>query len=114
VTESKWKRKARALSRLAENQRGKPEGDLARQKLLEIINAHPEAKDYEPVKELIRRDLAMKDVMTMKKRGIPLEGDWTGRNLFEAIALMETDYKRRIAEADDCERLATPAAQLPA
>jgi len=96
---NKWKRKVQALARLAEDQRGKPEGDLAREKLLQIINKYPEAAQYEPVAELIQRDLTMADIGQMKRDGISTDGKWTGRNLWEALKMMEVDYKERMARA---------------
>lgn len=96
MTESHWKRKARALARLAEDQRGKPEGDLARAKLLEIIGKHPEAKDYEPVKVLIEKDLTMRDIAMMHRDGISTDGRWEGESLQDAIAIMQADYRARI------------------
>ena len=94
----RWKSKARSLAKLAEDQRGKPEGDLARQKLLEIINNHPEARDYQPIKDLIERELTLQDIAFMRHNGIYTDGSWTGGDLQEAIAVMEIDYKRRIQE----------------
>lgn len=111
MTENRWKRKARALAKLAEDQRGKPEGDLARQKLLEIINKHPEAANYEPVKELVERDLTMKDIGWMKRHGVSTDGEWTGGNLNEAIALMIADYKSRMTRAKR-KRLVSPIFEL--
>ena len=104
TAENKWKRKAEALARLAEDQRGKPEGELAREKLLAIINKHPEAASYEPVVELARRDMTMRDVAQMMKDGISTAGKWEGdycggdynAQLKSAIAKMEGDYWQRI------------------
>jgi hypothetical protein len=93
---NRWKRKVQALIRLADDQRGKPEGDLARQKLLSILNKYPEAREYQPVQELARRDLTLKDVGYMKRNLIPITGSWTGANLQQAIKLMEADYRERI------------------
>lgn len=92
MRESKWKRKARALARLAQDQRGKPEGESARAKLLEIINKHPEAQNFEPIQRL-----AMSDVAYMRRNNIDTDGVWTGGDFKEAIALMEQDYCNRIA-----------------
>lgn len=93
---NKWQRKAKALVRLAEDQRGTPEGDLAREKLLLIINNHPEARDFEPVKVLVERDITMADVIRAKRIGVDLTGSWTGENLQDAIQIMMQDYNRRI------------------
>jgi len=108
---NRWKRKVRALTRLAEDQRGKPEGDLAREKLLQIINKYPGAAQYKPVVELAKKDLTMADIGWMKRHGISTDGSWTGGNLFEAIALMEADYKQRIMRARQ-KRLAAPTYEL--
>jgi len=111
-----WKETARSLAALADDQRGKPEGNAARQKLLQIINEHPEAANYEPIKALADRDLTMRDVAIMHSRNISTDGSWTGTNLRHAIALMERDYKARIHAADERDnqrRLQTPQAQLP-
>lgn len=89
-----WKRKAIALAKLAEDQRGKPEGETARRKLLEIINKHPEVVQLEEVKQLTLADLGQ-----MKRRGISLAGSWTGNDLQDAIRLMEEDYRQRMAES---------------
>lgn len=96
ATVNRWKRKAAALAQLAEDQRGKPEGDLARQKLLEIINNHPEAANYEPVRELAQRDITLGDVARMKRDGISTEGRWEGATFIEAYAAMVADYWQRI------------------
>jgi hypothetical protein len=90
---NRWKSKVQALIRLAEDQEGKPEGELAREKLRLILEKYPEARQYQPVREFM-----LKDVGYMKRHGIPTEGSWTGGNLQEAIALMVADYRRRIAE----------------
>lgn len=57
---NRWKRKAEALLRLAEDQRGTPEGDLAREKLAEILVNHPEAG-------LTVRDITLKDIGDLHK-----------------------------------------------
>lgn len=102
MTQTRWQRKAEALARLAEDQRGKPEGELARQKLLEIINKHPEAADYEPIIELARRDIDW--VMTgthlveMKQADVSLDGKWEGDTMEGAIKAMVRDYQYRYLE----------------
>lgn len=97
MADNRWRRKANALARLAEDQRGKPEGELARQKLQEIIANHPEAREYQPVNDLFARDLQLKDIGAMHRMGISTEGSWSGRTLGEALAAMSRDYKGRIA-----------------
>ena len=92
-----WKRKADALLRLAEDQAGKPEGELAREMLRRLISRHPEVTmAYEPM-----REFAMGDVAFMRKKGISTDGTWTGRNLQDAIALMIGDYRQRIEAFKD-------------
>lgn len=90
---AKWQRKVDALIRLAEDQAGKPEGDLARQKLRQILRRHPEARAYEPLQAFTLRDVGY-----MRRHGISTGGSWTGGNLAEAIALMIADYRGRIVE----------------
>lgn len=93
---SKWKRKIDALIRLAEDQRGKPEGDLAREKLAEILRKHPEAVRYEPLQGLARRDISMKDVAWMHRHEVSTDGSWTAATLQEALAKMVDDYYWRM------------------
>ena len=113
MTTNKWRRKADALARLAEDQRGKPEGDLARQKLQEIIANHPEAREYQPVKDLFARDLELKDIGAMRMAGISTAGSWHGRTIAEVLAAMTQDYKARIARYQSRPRIAGAAKQLP-
>lgn len=89
---NKWKSKADSLLRLAEDQKGKPEGELARQKLKEILDKHPEAKHYEPLQKFM-----LSDIKAMRMKGISTDGSWTGNNLQDAIAMMVLDYKQRLA-----------------
>lgn len=98
---NKWKRKIASLILLAEDQAGKPEGDLAREKLRLILDKHPEARQYAPVRRFMTSDLAR-----MKQAGISTDGSWTGHNLAEALALMTADYARRL-------RKQTPTLLLP-
>ena len=89
---NRWKSKADALLRLAEDQKGKPEGELARQKLKEILANHPEARQYEPLQKFM-----LSDLKEMKMKNISTDGKWTGRNLQEALAMMTLDYRKRLA-----------------
>ena len=98
---NRWKRKVDALILLAEDQAGKPEGDLAREKLRAILDKHPEARQYELVKQFM-----MGDLTRMRRAGISTDGSWTGRNLAEALALMTADYAQRL-------RKQTPILLLP-
>ena len=52
MNQNKWKRKLDALIRLARDQEGKPEGDVARDKIALILRNHPEALEYPPVVDL--------------------------------------------------------------
>ena len=97
--ENRWQTKVDALIRLAEDQKGKPEGDLAREKLLSILQKHPEAVTYQPIVDLAWRDLTTKDVAQMHRRGISTDGSWTGVNLQDALAKMMQDYQRRMVRA---------------
>jgi len=85
--DNRWKRKADALARLAENQAGKPEGELAKEKLRAIIAKHPEAREYPPIKNL-------------SLKGIDLTGSWSARTPQEAVAMMMADYRVRAAMRD--------------
>ena len=96
---NKWQTKVDALILLAEDQKGKPEGDLAREKLLLILQNHPEAVSYKLIVDLAWRDITTKDVVKMHRMGISTDGSWTGANLQEALYKMQQDYYRRMAEA---------------
>ena len=99
---NRWKRKIQALARLAEDQRGKPEGELAREKMRHILERYPEARDYGPAREFMMSDLAW-----MRRQGIDTDGSWRGIDLQEAIALMTADYERRIEDYQRQKRLLT-------
>ncbi len=88
-----WRRKADSLLRLANDQAGKPEGELAREMLRRIIAKHPElTMGYEPL-----REFAMSDIGYMLRNGISTGGSWTGHNVKDAVRLMVADYRQRIA-----------------
>jgi len=57
------------------------------------LERYPEARDYEPVKQFM-----MSDIAYMQRNRISTDGSWTGRNLQEAVALMEAEYRQRIEE----------------
>jgi hypothetical protein len=97
---NRWKSKVRALIALTEDQAGKPEGELAREKLRYILARHPEAREYEPV-----RAFMLSDIRYMRQRGISTDGSWTGRNLEEAVGLMVADYRGRIEAFRQQKRL---------
>lgn len=88
---TRWKRRALALARLAEDQRGKPEGESAARKLRHILERYPEAREYEPLAEF-----TMSDLRFMRAKGISTEGRWEGESVEDAIAVMIGDYRRRI------------------
>ena len=92
---NRWQTKVDALIRLAEDQEGKPEGALAREKLVLILQKHPEAVSYQPILDLAWRDLTTRDVVKMKWMGISTAGSWTGANLMAAIDKMLQDYYQR-------------------
>jgi len=94
---SRWKSKVDALIRLAEDQAGKPEGRVARAKLKQILELYPEAaREHPPFEQYARRAFMTSDLLFMKRRGISTQGQWTGRNLQEAIAIMINDFWGRI------------------
>jgi hypothetical protein len=93
---NRWRRKAAALIRLAEDQKGKPEGDVAREKLLNIINNHPEAATFTPIVEFARREVTGADVARMRQYGSDLTGRWSGPDAWEA---MVRDYRARAHRA---------------
>lgn len=96
MTRDSWKRKAEALARLAEDQRGKPEGDLAREKLLEIIRRHPDALLYQPVTDLVATDM---HIMARDLREIDTTGHWEGIDFADAFRQMKADYAQRLRAA---------------
>lgn len=91
---TRWKRRALALARLAEDQRGKPEGEAAARKLRYILEKYPEACEYEPIAEFTMRDLRF-----MRDSGISTGGKWEGESVEDAIAMMIRDYRARVAAA---------------
>ena len=97
----KWKRKVDALIRLAEDQAGKPEGEVARAKLRQILEKHPwAAQEHKPLE-----DFAVSDLGYMARVGISREGSWTAGNVAGAIALMIADYEQRIEKHKQLQRL---------
>lgn len=108
-------RTAKALVAMALDRGDKPEGIIARQKLLALINRNPELISYPPIVALAQSDLGfvlpatarattqrpsrphitMQDIYAMRKAGIDTSGSWTGRNLNEAIAMAAADLIRR-------------------
>ncbi len=95
MNDNQWKRKARKLAALAEDERGKPEGDLARQKLLEIINRHPEAAGYAPIVKLVARDITLDAVAQMHDDGVSTDDEWTAEDLLAATKVMEAGVRAR-------------------
>lgn len=101
MTQDRWQSKIDALIRLAKDQAGKPEGELARAKLQQILDKYPwAAQQYQPL-----ADFAVSDLKYMMRVGISHQGSWTGRNLQEALRIMVADYKQRIEEYERLQRL---------
>jgi hypothetical protein len=93
----RWKSKVDALIRLADDQAGKPEGELAKAKLKQILALYPEAaKEHAPFEQYAWRIFTLGDLKFMKQWDISIGGSWTGRNLQEAIATMIVDFWQRI------------------
>jgi len=98
---NKWKRKVDALIRLAEDQAGKPEGEVAKAKLKQILDKHPwAAQEHKPLE-----DFAVSNLGYMARVGISREGSWTGGDLQHAISLMIADYEQRIERHKQLQRL---------
>lgn len=93
---NRWKSKVDALIRLAKDQAGKPEGELAREKLRQILENYPQAAfQHEPLATYAREFMGS-DLMYMKRVGIPTTGRWQGRDIREAANMMVADYWDRI------------------
>lgn len=71
-----WREQARNLAELSEEQRGKPGGDVARRKLLSLVNKHPEAANLHEVQTLVQRDITMAEAAYICRNGISTEGSW--------------------------------------
>ena len=94
---NRWQSKVDALIRLAEDQKGKPEGELAREKLRQILEKYPEAAQaHQPLHEFAEREFTAADLGYMMRQGISIDGRWTGRNLQDAILRMVAEYRVRI------------------
>lgn len=96
MPKDRWQTKADALIKLADDQCGKPEGDLAREKLLAIINAHPESFAYQPLIDFAEREFTLSDLREMRQQNISTDGRWMANTLDGAIKMMVADYKRRL------------------
>lgn len=96
MTKDRWQTKADALIRLADDQRGKPEGDVARAMLLKIINNHPESFAYQPLIDFAEREFTLGDLREMRQQNVSTDGRWTADTLDGAIKMMVADYKRRL------------------
>jgi hypothetical protein len=93
---NRWKSKVDALIHLAKDQAGKPEGELARDKLRQILDKYPEAAfQHEPLAGYAREFMGG-DLLYMKQVGIPWTGRWQGQNMHEALQTMISDYWSRI------------------
>ena len=111
----RWKRTAEALIRLAEDQKGKPEGNVARQKLQQILSKYPETRSHPPVIAFIERDLGMappgseaprvsygtmpmSEFYRMRQAGVNTDGRWTGTSFQDAVRKMQDDLRQRISD----------------
>lgn len=94
---NRWQSKVDALIRLAEDQKGKPEGELAWEKLRQILEKYPEAAQaHRPLYEFAEREFTTADLGYMIRHDISIDGRWTGRNWQEAILHMVAEYRARI------------------
>lgn len=94
---NRWKRTAEALARLAEDQQGKPEGDVARQKLIQILDKHPEARSHPPIIAFMRREMTLREFHDIRAAGVDTDGAWTGVDWRDAIRKMTEDLRQRMA-----------------
>lgn len=93
----KWQPKIDGLILLAEDQAGKPEGELAKEKLRRILCRFPElAMQHTPFGDYADRTFTLRDLRKMQRLNISTGGVWQGRNLDEAMAMMVADYKQRL------------------
>ena len=82
------------LKRLAEDQRGKPEGEAALRKIRELIEKYPETRSaLKPYWEFTGHDFVF-----LKRHGINTDGVWEGRDFHEAIRRMQEHYCRLYLE----------------
>lgn len=113
---NRWKRVAASLVRLAEDQCGKPEGDVARQKLQQILAKYPAARRQPEVLAFMQREIgetgrsypdfsevkegrmSMAEFFRMKRAGIDTEGSWTGRDFDDAVRKMEQELRQRMSD----------------
>ncbi len=90
---NRWKRVAQGLARLAEDQRGTPEGQAARDKLRVILEKYPEACEYEPLRRFTAADLAY-----LVRNDVPTEGRWEGQNPEDALRKAFAELGWRVDE----------------
>jgi hypothetical protein len=83
-----------ALKRLAEDQRGKPEGESASRKIDELIAKYP---DLRPA-IIPFWNFTTRDFVTLKRRGINMGGSWEGTDLDDALRHMQEYYCRLYIE----------------
>lgn len=97
MVKDRWQPKVDALIRLAQDKGATDhERVVARLKLAEILENHPEADQiaqYGPV-----REFTFGDLRHMKTQGIPTTGHWEGTTLEDTLQKMVADYRRRIVE----------------
>lgn len=92
-----WKEKIEAIKRLATDQKGKPEGEVAEAKLLELINKYPEAAQAQEVIDYAKDLFTLKDIADMHRQGTSTDGSWTAPTFEDAIKIMIEDYRQRKA-----------------
>ena len=69
---NRWQSKAEALARLCIDQLGQPEGELAREKLFEILRGHPETRPLALVREyvLMGPEMTLDDLSFLEEIGV--------------------------------------------
>ena len=96
MAEPKWKKLVDDLLRLAQDDGAtEDERNVARLKLAQVLEKHPDAEQIEQYEPL--REFTLGDLRAMKRAGISTDGSWTGRTLEDALYLMVSDYGQRLA-----------------
>lgn len=103
---NRWQKIVDDLTRLARDQQGTPEGELAKQKIQEVLARHPEARHYEPVQRLVDDGiLTGADLKFMMQSNIDVEGTWEADSVAGAMKMMQADLLGRIREFKSRPRL---------
>lgn len=98
----KWRSKIDALLRLSEDSGATPaEKALAKEKLHELVEKHPEAYNQPEYKARIDNVFYGKDFLELKRSG-DTYGSWSGNSIEDALQKMVADYQVRL------RRLKTP------